>query len=317
MPEPSAVDVVIIGGGPAGLSAAILLGRARRTVLVVDSNRPRNYAARIVNGYLGARGLSPWELRATGREQAAEVGVQFLEGEVTAVERDASLETASAPTMFRARLKSGDDRFARKIIFATGVRDEIPNLPGLEECYGVSVHHCPYCDGWEHRDERLAAWSEKPDSAARLAETLLRWSPRVVAMTNGSLFEAADRARLTALGIEVSETPISHLDHDEGRLRSVVFDSGRTDEADALFFAAPSDACCPLPKNLGCRLKQKGQVETTERQGTEVVGVFLAGDAGGCDVQSAIVAASEGAIAGMAVNKELHEEDVQHRLAQS
>jgi thioredoxin reductase len=298
-------DAIIIGGGPAGLSAAILLGRARRNVVVIDAGEPRNRKARQVNGYLGLDGVSPMALRAKGELQARKVGVHFLQGEVT----DAACLTGSSPTLFHVLLADGTKLAARKLLFATGIRDQLPEIPGFKECYGVSVHHCPYCDGWEHRDARIVVFGQSGESATSLAEALLRWSSKVTVVTNGTKLSEAERERLTAIGIPVEESPVEGLDHEGGFVESVMFRSGGRLAVDSIFFSGPSKPCSDLPIRMGCRVKDKDRVETTDRQGTGVPGIFLAGDAGG-DVQFTIVAAAEGAVAGMALNKELQEEDL-------
>jgi thioredoxin reductase len=303
-------DVVIVGGGPAGLSAAILLGRARRKVVIIDSGEPRNQRARQVNGYLGLSDASPAALRAKGEQQAREFGVQFIDGVVTSASGSTERKSDTMPTIFQVELQEGTELFARKLVFATGIRDQVPNVAGLIECYGISVHHCPYCDGWEHRDGRLVAFSESTESAISLAKTLLCWSSQVTVATHGSYLSESDKLFLEEVGINIFEPRVTEIEHEAGRLRALVFNLGQRLEADAIFFSAEASPCCEIPMQLGCRTKEKNRIETTDRQGTGVPGVFLAGDADG-DVQFAIVAAAEGAIAGMAVNKELQHEDIE------
>jgi thioredoxin reductase len=303
-------DVIVIGGGPAGLSAAILLGRARRKVVVIDSGSPRNERAAHVNGFLGLPGISPAALRASGEQQARAVGVHFMDGLVVDASSKLGSQSDAVPTVFQVRLEDGGELIGRKLVFATGIRDELPQIPGFNECYGRSVHHCPYCDGWEHRDTRLVAFVESSESAIPRAETVLRWSASVSLVTHGNDLSDEDKAQLPKLGVRLHESKVVSLEHEAGTLQALVFTSGERLEADAVFFSAKSGPCCSLPQKLGCRSKEKRHVETTDRQGTGVPGVFLAGDADG-DVQFAIVAAAEGAIAGMAVNKELQYEDLE------
>lgn len=298
-------DAIIVGGGPAGLSAAILLGRACRNVVVVDAGEPRNRKARQVNGFLGLDEVSPVALRAKGELQARKVGVHFLQGEVT----DAACLTGPSPTLFHVQLSDGTKLASRKLLFATGIRDRVPEIPGFKECYGVSVHHCPYCDGWEHRDGRIIAIGESSESVIALAETLLRWSNQVTVVTNGTELSNAETQSLTAIGVSVNESGVETLNHKAGFVESVVFESGEQLATDSIFFSAPSEPCSNLPMRMGCPTKDKDRVETTDRQGTGVPGIFLAGDADG-EVQFSIVAAAEGAVAGMALNKELQEEDL-------
>jgi thioredoxin reductase len=267
-------DAVIIGGGPAGLSAAILLGRARRQVVVIDNGQPRNLRAHQVNGFLGLPGVSPAALRASGKQQARAVGVHFLDGLVVEVGPSPELQSDVMPTLFQVRLQDGNAVSGRKVLFATGIRDELPQIPGFAECYGRSIHHCPYCDGWEHRESRLVAFAASSESAIQLAETLLRWSQSVTLVTNGVYLGDQDKPRLQKLSIDLHESRVSAVEHEAGALRALRFTSGERLEADAMFFSAKSSPCCALPMKLGCRTKEKGHVETTDRQGTGVPGVL-------------------------------------------
>jgi thioredoxin reductase len=201
----------------------------------------------------------------------------------------------------------------RKILFATGIRDELPQIPGFVECYGRSIHHCPYCDGWEHRDTRLVAFAESSESAIQLAETVLRWSNSVTLVTNGIYLGDEDKAPLEKLNINLHESRVSAVEHEAGALRALTFTSGERLEADALFFSAKSSPCCPLPMKLGCRTKEKGHVETTDRQGTGVPGVFLAGDVDG-DVQFASSPRPKAPLQAWPSTRSCKNEDVQAML---
>lgn len=298
-------DVIVIGGGPAGLSAALLLGRACRSVLVIDSGEPRNHAARQVNGYLGVEGARPQDHRARGHQQLAGYGVVCVTDRVVDAER---VPDELLVTIYRVNCVSGTNYIARKLLFATGVRDHLPEIRGLADCYGISVHHCPYCDGWEHRGQRLLALGATIETARGLAQLLLGWSTRISLLTNGHPLTAADQQSCQQLGIQHQEQRLQTLVHEDGKLRQVIFENQTSLDADALFFASGSEPASDVPRRLGCMTKEKGHVETTSKQATSVPGIFLAGDADG-DVQFAIVAAGEGATAATAINKELNDED--------
>ena len=298
-------DVLIIGAGPAGLSAALMLGRACRAVMVLDAGEPRNHAARQVNGYLGVEGARPQEHRHRGLQQLARYDVECVLDRAVLAE---SVPDSGLPTLFRVQGESGQTRLARKLLFATGVRDHLPQIPGLQDCYGLSVHHCPYCDGWEHREQRLAALGARVESTRDLAQLLMGWSNRIILLTNGERLCAADRDDCDRLGIQWEEQKLLRLVHDEGKLRQIAFSDETTLDCDALFFSSGSEPASDLPRKLGCEIKEKGQVETSSKQHTCVAGVFLAGDADG-DVQFAIVAAGEGATAATAINQELSDEN--------
>ena len=182
-------DVVIVGGGPAGLSAALVLGRCQRQVLVCDAGEPRNARSRSLNGYLTRDGITPRNFLDAGRKELEQYGVTQHADRVTDVQRTDDL--------FRVDLASHEHVFGRAVLLATGVRDHLPDIPGLEECYGVSVHHCPYCDGWEHRDKTIAVVGDRTSPVA-LALSLKTWSDRVLACTNGATRITPGRRRQLA-----------------------------------------------------------------------------------------------------------------------
>jgi thioredoxin reductase len=302
-------DVIIIGGGPAGLSAALLLGRCRRRVIVIDAGTPRNAAAKELHGYLGHDGIVPSELRELARRELARYDVSVSPGKILSAVSCPIDKGSTIRTQFAVTAKDGKRLSARKLLFATGCQDRLPEIPGLRECYGVTVHHCPYCDCWEHRDRRLLAYAhDEPSAAAGLGLSLRTWSETVTVLTDGSGIEKKDRERLRRNGICWDERKIVALRCESGRLSAVEFEGQTSLQADALFFHSRPFQQCDLPDSLGCGYKDTEQVQTTEKQRTSVRGVFFAGDADG-DVQFAIVAAAEGATAATAINRELQDED--------
>ncbi|QDV39579.1 NAD(P)/FAD-dependent oxidoreductase [Tautonia plasticadhaerens] len=308
-PKPrDSYDVLVVGGGPAGLSAALVLGRCRRRVIVVDSGRPRNAAALRSHGYLTRDGIGPHELLRLGREEVARYGVEVLDDEVVDA-RCPSPDGSPGPgaAAFEAETRSGRRLRSRKLLLATGVRDVLPPVEGAERYYGRGVHHCPYCDAWEHRDARLAAYGAG-GAAVGLALSLRTWSDRVTACTDGRPVDAGDRARLRRNGIALRTEPVARLDGDDEALGAIVFEGGRSIRCDALFFNTGQVQRSTLPGMLGCEYREEGQVETHGKQHTCTPGLFMAGDADG-DVQFLIVAAAEGARAATAINRELQDED--------
>jgi thioredoxin reductase len=303
-------DVIIVGGGPAGLSAALILARCRRRVVVVDAGQPRNAAARQFHGFLGRDGDSPHALLRDGRAELAKYSVELIDDLVVNAKCAAIPSEPPVGTRFRLVTQSGRELSGRKVLLATGTRDELPQLDGLRECYGVTAHHCPYCDGWEHRDEHLIAYGEVPSKAIGLGLSLRTWSDRVTVVTNGHAFDPQDRSRLDRGSLAVIEEPVERLLHDEGRLKSLLLQSGRHVAADALFFHTKQKPQSDLPRLLGCEMRNDFITNTSRRQTTNVPGLYLAGDAGG-EVQFVIVAAGEGATAAEAINHELQKEDLQ------
>ena len=290
-------DVVIAGGGPAGLSAALLLGRCRRRVLLCDTGRPRNLRSRALHGYLSRDGVAPLELLRIGREELLAYGIE---------PRDVAVEDVTrAADGFDVRLATGEHVPALTVLLATGVADHLPDVPGLDECYGISVHHCPYCDGWEHRDTTLAVIGDRTSPAA-LALSLKTWSDRVIACTHGMRMTPRHRARLEAQHIELYTQRIARIEHDAGQVRAIVFGAApeRRVACDAIFFTAPQSPQCQLAERLGCEFTSKGTVRTDHLGKTCVDGIYVVGDASR-DVQFVIVAAAEGAKAGVAINQAL------------
>lgn len=291
-------DVVIVGGGPAGLSAALVLGRCRRRVLVCDAGSPRNARARELHGYLTRDGIPPVDLLRAGRDELRPYGIQPREVEVTGI--------TSTPEGFAITLADGDRLQARTVLIAGGVADHLPDIPGLDECYGTSVHHCPYCDGWEERDKTLGVIGQGA-AGTSLSLALKTWSDRVILCSNGpARLRPAHREQLAQHGVDVHESRIAALEHDDGRVRYLAMLNGDRLSCDAIFFTARQRPKCDLPRELGCALTKHGLVKTDRLGQTRVPGLYVAGDASH-DVQFAIVAAAEGAKAAVAINMALQE----------
>jgi thioredoxin reductase len=294
-------DVIIVGAGPAGLSAALVLGRCRRRTLVCDAGRPRNAAARELHGFLTRDRTPPAELLRAGREQLRPYpSVELRHGEVVEARRQ-------GPT-FEVALADGARLAARKLLLATGVVDELPPLPGIEGLYGRSVFHCPYCDGWEVRDLPLAAYG-RGNSALPLTRTLLGFTRDLVLCTDGPAnLSAGERAFLERHRVGLREEQVARLEGDGGALQRVVFEGGEPLPRRALFFHTGQYQRSALASRLGCEFTQRGSVQTNRLQMTCVGGVYAAGDAS-YDVQLAVVAAAEGAKAAFAIHQALQEED--------
>jgi thioredoxin reductase len=288
------LDVVVIGGGPAGLSAALMLARCRRRVVVCDAGTPRNRTSRALHGYLTRDGMAPTELLRLGREELARYGVDVRPIRVTGVTRRNS--------GFDVAVETGDRLSARRILIATGVADVLPPVAGIDACYGRSVHHCPYCDGWEHQGRRLAVYG-RGRSGVALSLSLLTWSEDVRLFTDGpGRLGSALRPSVEERKIVVDERRIASLEHEDGRLRAVRLVDGSRIERDALFFTTGQRQQAPFAAELGCEFTRKGTVQTNRFGETCVPGVFVVGDASR-DVQFVVVAAAEGAKAAVAINQ--------------
>lgn len=254
-----------------------------------------------MHGFLGLDGVSPSELRERGRNEAIAYGVTFVDGEVTAARcltRDGSGLTALA-VVTKER-----ETHVRSLLLATGMMDQLPDIRGVQEAYGSVVHHCPYCDAFEHRDQVLIALGSA-ESAPKLGAMLLAWSEQVTACTNGEALSEAARTRLSRLGIGYREERITQL---HGKGKTIHFEDGSSAACEAFFFSSDQSQKSELPKLLGYKCDEDGLIVTKKKQCTSVSGVYLAGDADG-DVQFSIVAAAEGAIAATAIHQALLDQD--------
>ncbi len=293
-------DVVIVGAGPAGLSAALVLGRCLRKVVVVDDERPRNYAAVASHGFFTRDGIPPQELRRLGRAQLRPYGVRLLR------ERAVKARKLANGT-FQIRLQGGARLLGRRMLVATGLRDRLPEIPGFKALYGRGVHHCPYCDGWEVRGRQLASLGSGA-AAAEEALALKTWSDSVVLLTHGPpRLSPALLARLGRNGIRVHPERVLRLEARDGRLARVVLEGGPL-EVDALFFQPRPEQRCVIASDLGCLFNRHGTIKTGRREETNVEGLFAAGDASR-DLQQISVAVAEGAKAAIALNRSLRLED--------
>jgi thioredoxin reductase len=295
-------EVIIVGAGPAGLSAALLLGRCRRRVLVVDAGEPRNQPSRALHGFLGRDGSPPGELLAAGRaELRAYPSVELRHGRVL----DARREDGG----FEVELEGGGRARARKLLLATGIVDRLPAIPGLSPLFGTTVLHCPYCDAWEVRDRRFGVYSEG-SSGTRLALLMSQWTRDVILFGDGAHApDPHERELLARRGIAWRAGPIVRVEAEDGRLARVVVAGGEAVARDVLFFHAGKWPRSHLAERLGARVSAEGGVATGELEETCVPGLYVAGDAS-YDVLLAIVAAAEGAKAAFAINRELTQDQL-------
>jgi thioredoxin reductase len=264
------LDALIVGGGPAGLSAALVLGRARQRVLVLDTGRPANASSNGIGGLLAQTRVAPADLRRAGRDQLAGVpSVEVRDGEV--------LDAASVSDGFAVKIDGGTVR-SRALVLAHGLRYDPPPLPGVEGLWGRSVFHCPFCDGWEVRDLSLAVHGSGPE-AARSALVVSGWSRDVVLCTDGPARLNGERAVLERAGVRVREEPVRRLVGGEGWLQRIEFASGPAEHRDALFVRTHRGQPNDLADALGCELTAGGTIVTDPAGRTGVPGVYAAGDA--------------------------------------
>ena len=297
----SEYDVVIIGGGTAGLSAALVLARARRRVLVVDAGMPRNAPAARLHGFLSRDGLPPGELLAAGRQEVRGYGGTIWEGSVSDVVR-------CSASGFAVLLSDGRRVSARRLLVATGLRDELPDIPGLRERWGRDVLHCPYCHGYEVRDQRLGVLGGAP-GAVHYVQLVRQWADDVVFFTPPEALTNADRSQLVARAIGIVEGAVQRVLVSDDRVCGVELDDGRTIRRDALFVPPRFVAHDDVLDGLGCARGDDGWVVTSGHGQTSVAGVWVAGNVANPRAQL-ITAAGEGSAAAIAINADLVCEDV-------
>lgn len=288
-------DVLVVGGGAAGLSAALMLGRARRRVAVVDARAPRNAPASHMHGFLSRDGLPPSDLLKIGREELAGYGVDLLDDSVTALDAG-----------FTARLASGRELTARRVVVASGVHDDLPDIPGLPESWGTDAVTCPYCHGYEVRDQPLGVLGTEPASVEH-ALLVRQWSPDVVYFSHTEPVSDVDRARLDARGIRVVDGTVTAVRREDGHLTGIEVGARFVPRA-ALFIRTRTVPHDELLRGLGY---EAGVVDPTGK--TSVPGVWAAGNV--VDARATvIIAAAQGAAAGGAVNHDLVAEDVERAV---
>lgn len=294
-------DVIIIGGGPAGLNAAVVLGRCRRKVLLFDSGQQRNRQSHGIHNYLTRDDILPGDFLHLSHKEIMKYNVRLLRTEVAGAEKNDNGH-------FSVWDKKGKTYKAKKILLATGVSDKLPELDGFEKFYGKSIFHCPYCDGWEVKDKKIGVYSRRRNGY-EFALSLLIWSRAITYFTDGRKNLAPGAAEmLNQSGIVVITDRIQKLLGSGGKLTTILLNNAETYPCDALFFINGFIQQSNIVKSLGCAMSKKGVAITNRFQQTNIEGVYAAGDAT-FDVQLVVVAAAEGAKAGVKINKELQAEE--------
>ncbi len=296
-------DCVIIGGGPAGLNAALVLGRARRKVVIVDDGQPRNRVTHESHGYLTRDRIKPAEFRKIAYEEVLHYpSVEHRSVQAKQAER---LDNGQ----FRVELNDGRQLITRKLLFTTGIQEVLPDIPGVIDCYGQSLFNCPFCDGWEQRDQPLAVIGME-SRIMHLTKMVHTWSQDIVVFTNGaSILEPEQQLELEEKGILMVTTPIAELQHEDRKLQRVILSDGQVIERSGGFVMPEFLPKANFHDTLGYELTEQGYIQVDEMGRTSIDGLYSAGDATLKGPSQLIIAAAQGSLTGAMIHGALMEEE--------
>lgn len=294
------LDVIIVGGSYAGLSAAMSLGRALRQVLIIDSGEPCNWQTPHSHNFITQDGNPPRQIAATAKEQVLKYGtVKFHEG--------LAVRGRKTETGFEIETQAGEVFSSRKLLFATGLKDMMPPIEGIAACWGISVLHCPYCHGYEVKNERTGILANG-DMAFEFGKLIHNWTKDLTVFTNGPSRLTGEQASvLEEHHIRVNEKEVSQLLHHQGQLHTIVFKDLSEFAVKALYARPAFTQHCSIPEELGCELTEQGLLKTDIFQKTTVEGVFACGDNSTLG-RAVSLSVAAGTMAGASLNKELIEE---------
>ncbi|MDZ5712640.1 NAD(P)/FAD-dependent oxidoreductase [Jeotgalibacillus haloalkalitolerans] len=303
------LDCAVIGGGPAGLNAALVLGRSRRKTVLFDDNKPRNAVTQESHGFITRDGIDPQEFKRIGQEELSKYPD-------VSIERQRVQRITKVDGQFSVEAEGGEVFQAKKVILATGFKEALPDIPRVHEFYGKSLFGCPFCDGWELKDRPLAIIAED-QKAVHMAKLVSNWSEGLIIFTNGhQVISSAEKALLASKGIVVNEKKITSLIGKEGQLEKIQLE----DQTEVLrkggFVASEWKQAATFEYDLGYQLNEQGGIETDRMQRTKTPGVFACGDTRISGASQLIMAASEGSMAAIAVNAELVEEKFSEKPGQ-
>lgn len=264
-------EVIIIGGSYAGLSAAMALGRSLRNVLIIDSELPCNRHTSHSHNFLTQDGKTPKEISTLGKRQVEKYEtIKFYQGHAT--------RGTKTDNGFEITTGSGEKFFAKKMIFATGIKDTMPEIKGFSECWGKTIIHCPYCHGYEFRTMATGILTDDA-KGLHLASLINNLTENLTLLTNGKAhFNEGEIDKIKKHNIDVIETTLTEINHENGKIQSVIFSDGTIKNFDALYAALPFTQHCDIPESLGCELTENGHIRVNSFQETSIAGVFACGD---------------------------------------
>ncbi|KIO50653.1 NAD(P)/FAD-dependent oxidoreductase [Flavobacterium hibernum] len=301
MIEQKHFDVIIVGGSYSGLSAAMSLGRSLREVLVIDSGLPCNRQTPHSHNFITHDGEKPAVISAKAKVQVDFYDtVQFYNGLVVS-----AIKTENG---FEIKTESGKIFTSRKVLFATGVKDLLPEIDGFKECWGISVLHCPYCHGYEVKKEKMAIISNG-EMGFEFAKLISNWTKDLKLCTNGKSTLTLEQTKiLKKHNVQIFEEEIDLLEHKNGEIKNIIFKNQGKVAVKAIYARPPFEQHCQLPKDLGCDINEQGLLKVDTMQKTNISGIYASGD---CVTQmrSVAIAVSTGSFAGAVINKDLIDED--------
>lgn len=290
-------DVIIIGGSYSGLAAAMSLGRALKNTLIIDSGKPCNRQTPHSHNFLTQDGKTPHEIASSAKQQvSAYQNIKFFNG----------IATSGKKTRegFKITVGAGEIFQAAKLIFATGISDELPSIEGIEACWGISVLHCPYCHGYEVRNEKTGILGNGIE-AYELAVLISNWTDHLTVFTNGNpTFTLQQQQNLTKHSIRIVDKQIERLNHTNGQLEQVVFTDGSTNSINVIYSRNPFSQQCQIPQTLACEPTEEGYIKVNQNQETSVKGIYACGDST-TKVRTIANAVASGTTAGMMASKQL------------
>lgn len=296
-PNKTLFDVIIIGGSYSGLSASMALGRSLRNVLVIDSGLPCNRQTPHSHNFITHDGRKPAEIAALAKEQLTRYSTVHLHSGI------ATTGKRSGDT-FEIATTKGEIFHGRKLVFATGIQDIMPNIPGFAECWGISVLHCPYCHGYEVRSKKTAVLANG-DAGFEYVSLISNWTNDLTLLTNGKSTLSTEQTKaLAKYNIKVIEKEVQKIDHTDGQIRRVIFKDNTEFILDALYARVPFEQHCAIPAQLGCEFNEPGYIKTDNVQKTNIPGVYACGD-NSSPMRTVSNAVATGTAAGMMLNKEM------------